>query len=143
MLHPDVFIILSTGKVPGIKSSGQNLLEFFGIIIVFIIVLVACWATTRFVASKKLAGRSMGNFEVVETYMISRDKFLQLIRIGKKYYVISISKDNVSLITEVQEEEIVVNKSTGSASVTGFADILSSIVKKRSEKEPSDNDDLK
>ncbi|MCR5585814.1 MAG: flagellar biosynthetic protein FliO [Lachnospiraceae bacterium] len=141
MLNIGSFVLYAAEKTSGIKSTGQNLLEFFGIILIFIIVLVACWATTRFVASKQLAGKNTGNFEVVETYAIARDRFLQLVRIGTKYYAIAVGKDSISVICELSKDEINLEKKPNGTSVNGFSNVLASILKKNENKDlPVDND---
>jgi flagellar protein FliO/FliZ len=140
MLNLGSFVLYSAEKTTGIKSTGQNLLEFFGIILIFIIVLVACWATTRFVASKQLAGKNTGNFEVVETYAIARDRFLQLVRIGTRYYAIAVGKDSISVICELSKEDINLERKTGS-SVNGFSNVLASILKKNENKDFSGDND--
>ncbi len=135
-------LIASNSTVlPGIKSSGRNLLEFLGIILIFIIVLVACWLTTRFVASKQLSGKNTGNFEVMETYAIARDRYLQLVRIGTKYYALAISKDNINTICEVPEEDLVLEKKGDSALTNGFSNVLSNFLKKHDSNDlPEDKD---
>ncbi len=143
MLGHGSLLILTAEKVPGIKSSGQNLLEFFGIILVFIIVLVACWATTRFIASRQLSGKNTGNFEVVETYAIARDRFLQLVRIGTRYYAIAVGKDSINVIGELSAEELDLEKKTGSVAMNGFSSILTSLVKKHDiANTPADEDKI-
>ncbi len=134
-------VILNAGKSTGINSSRQNLLEFFGIILIFIIVLVACWATTRFVASRQLTGKNMGNFEVLETHIIARDRFLQLVRIGTKYYAIAVAKDSINVIGELSKEELNFEKKVSSASAKGFYDVLAGFMKKHESADSSGDDD--
>ncbi len=134
-------VILNAGKGTGINSSRQNLLEFFGIILIFIIVLVACWATTRFVASKQISGKNTGNFEVVETYAIAKDRFLQVVRIGKKYYAMAVGKDTVNVICEIPEEDLVLAGKANGTSVKGFSNVLGAFFKKSDNKDFSDGND--
>ncbi len=141
MLYTYSYILSATEKAKGIKSTGQNLLEFFGIILIFIIVLVACWATTRFVASKQLAGKNMGNFEVVETYAVTRDRYLQVIRIGTKYFAIAVGKDSINVICELSKDELNFDKKANGTVVNGFSNVLSAFLKKDSDKaESKDNE---
>ena len=87
-------------------SSLQSLFELFGLILVFVIVLVVCYYTTKFVAGRQLVQKKMGNFELVETYAIAQNKYLQLIRMGNKYVVIAVAKDSISFVTELSESEV-------------------------------------
>ena len=140
MFDASSYLVISSASRAGVKPAWQNLLEFFGLIIIFIVVLVACWATTRFVASKQLIQKNMGNFEVIETYSIARDRFLQLVRIGKRYFVLSVSKDSINVISEIPKEELNLDKKTGSTAVNGFSNVLDSLLKKSSKKDFSENE---
>ena len=46
------------------------------------------------------------NIQVVETFRVSNNKFIQIIQVGKKYLVISVCKDVVNILTELTEEEL-------------------------------------
>lgn len=47
------------------------------------------------------------NIQVIETFRVSNNKFIQIIQVGKKYLVISVCKDVVNILTELAEEELV------------------------------------
>ena len=85
----------------------QNVIELLGLIVIFIIVLVVCYFTTKFVAGRQLVQKKVGNFEVIETFPLAQNKYLQLIKMGTKYIVISVTKDNITYITELNHNRIV------------------------------------
>ncbi len=111
------------------QSSTQNLLELLGLILVFVIVLVVCYFTTKFVASRQLVQKKIGNFEVVETFAIAQNKYLQLIRMGNKYIVISVAKDAVTFITELEESEVCQIQKSTFMSGKNFKEVLSGLSK--------------
>lgn len=129
---PDVFLTTGTGK--SVSSSAQNLLEFFGILIIFVIVLLACYFTTKFVASRNIRQKNTGNFELIETYCIARERYLLLVRICNTYYALSATKDNVNVICEIPESEISFNKNT--ALKTSFSAVFDAM--KKASKKDSD-----
>lgn len=47
------------------------------------------------------------NIQVVETFRVSNNKFIQIIQVGKKYLVISVCKDVINILTELTEEDLV------------------------------------
>lgn len=47
------------------------------------------------------------NIQVVETFRVSNNKFIQIIQVGKKYLVISVCKDVVNILTELTEDDLV------------------------------------
>ena len=116
------------------QSSIQSLFELVGLILIFVIVLAVCYFTTRFVAGRQLEQKKIGNFEIVETFPIAQNKYLQLIRMGKKYVVISVAKDAVAFITELDEKEVCEVQKSTSMSGKNFAEVLSGLSKKSKEK---------
>ena len=119
-----------------ITSTVQSIFELIGLIVIFAVVLIVCYYTTKFVAGRQLVQKRLGNFEVIETFPISQNKYLQLIRMGEKYIVIAVSKDTVSYITELNEEEVCSVQSTNST-LTGksFMEVLSGFSKKNNNAE--------
>ena len=111
-------------------TSVQSIVELVSLILVFLIVLVVCYFTTRFVAGKQIAQKKAGNFEVIETYAIAQNKYLQLVRMGSKYVVISVAKDTISFITELEESEICKIQKNMSMTGKSFKEVLSGFSKK-------------
>ena len=117
------------------QNSLQSLFELLGLILIFVIVLVVCYYTTKFVAGRQLVQKKMGNFEIVETYTIAQNKYLQLIRMGNKYVVISVAKESVNVITELEETEVCRIQNNVSLSGKSFKEILSGFTKKEEKKD--------
>lgn len=121
-----------------LSSNLDNLLQLFGVSILFIFVLGITYLTTRFVGGVNLKRERNSNFKVIETYKITNNKFLQIINIGNKYVVISVSKDDIHFITEISEEQIhkieptMINKFDNFGKVN-FSEILDKLSKKQKE----------
>jgi len=81
--------------------------QLVGVFILFVFVLGACFLTTKIIGGIKIGQMKNSNFHVIETYRITQNKFLQIVKVGKKYLVLAISKDNVNLITELQDDEMI------------------------------------
>ena len=88
------------------SSSVSSGAQFLTILLVFIFVLIVTYATTRFVGKFQKIQSMSSNFESIEAYKLNNNNYLQLVRIGDKYYVLSVSKDSTSLICEVDEEQL-------------------------------------
>ncbi len=112
------------------QSTAQSLFELLGLILIFIIVLVVCYFTTKFVAGRQMVQKKIGNFDVIETFPIAQNKYLQLIRMGNKYIVVSVTKDSVSFITELDENEICQIQKSTSVSGKSFKEVLSGLSRK-------------
>lgn len=117
-------------------STVQSIIELVVLIIIFVIVLVVCYYTTRFVAGRQMVQKRLGNFEIIETFPIAQNKYLQLIRMGDKYVVISVSKDTVSYVTELKEEEICrIQNNTSTIAGKSFKEVLSGFSKEKNIKQ--------
>ena len=83
-------------------------LQFITVLILFVFVLGITYLTTRWIANYQ-KGRSAGsNLEVIETMRITGNKFLQIVRAGKKYLVIAVGKDEIHMLTELTEQEMTI-----------------------------------
>lgn len=53
--------------------------------------------------------------ELVETLRISNTKYLQIVKVGERYLVMAICKDTVTMLTELEKDEIVITNGDGAA----------------------------
>ena len=89
-------------------SRMDSYLQFITVLILFVFVLGITYLTTRWIANYQ-KGRSVGsNLEVIETMRITGNKFLQIVRAGKKYLVIAVGKDEIHMLTELTEQEMTI-----------------------------------
>lgn len=90
-----------------LTSSWDNFLRLLGALIAFVFVMILTYFVTRFVAKYQRQLGTTNNFQIIETYRLSNTKCLELLRVGRKYVVLCVCKDTVTYITELEEEEIV------------------------------------
>lgn len=89
-----------------ISGSLEGAAQFLTVFFIFLVVLALTYFTTRFLGQyQKMQGLNR-NFEAIETYRLSGNKFLQIVRVGKRYFVFAIGKDDVNLISEISKEDI-------------------------------------
>lgn len=62
------------------------------LLIIFGIVLAVCYFTTRFIANFQQGRMNDSNMKVIEATKIAPNKYLEIVRIGKKYYALAIGK---------------------------------------------------
>ena len=89
-----------------LSDRAESFTQFLTVILVFVLVLALTYFTTRFVGNYQKARTGSGNFEVIETYRITNGKYLQIVKIGEKYVVIGIDKDNITSICELSADDI-------------------------------------
>ena len=107
-----------------LSDRAESFTQFLTVILVFLLVLALTWFTTRFVGNYQKARSVNRNFEVIETYRITNGKYLQIVKIGEKYMVIGIGKDNVTSICELSAEDIKPVTETPSQSIETFKILL-------------------
>ena len=81
---------------------------------------------------------SDSNIKLLEATRLSQNKYIQLVQIGKKYYALAISKDNVTVISEVPEDELKLEDENEKP--RKFADILASFKKYNASEERNETD---
>ena len=115
--NPGVFL--------AINSRGKSILELIMLFGIFAFVLAACILTTRFVAGHQMQRGRNSNFKPIETYQVAQNRYLHLVQIGTRYFVVSVTKDNISFIAELEEEEIVQKPEKPEGGHRSFKEILS------------------
>lgn len=109
------------------QSSGfESIWQLISISIIFLVVLGLAYYTTRWISKIQKKQSYNKNIEVIETFKITTNKYVQIIRIGEKYLVIAIAKDNISMLTEINEEQLNLTLNE-SVSKESFNEILSKI----------------
>lgn len=109
-------ILTVTDKVDGIA-------QFITVLVIFVLVLGMTAFVTKWIAGYQKAKLSTGNMEVIETLRISTNKFLQIVRVGNKYLAIAVCKDTITMLTEVPEEQMDLER-TVTAGNFNFRDFL-------------------
>lgn len=89
-------------------STMDNFLELVGLVILLIIILIAAYYATRFIGGIKLGQMRNSNFQVIDTYRISSNKVMQIVKVGNRFVVIGIGKDSINYITELTEDEVII-----------------------------------
>lgn len=88
------------------NSSQGSFIQLLTVVVLFIIVLVLCAFTTKFVAGFQKSKMMSGNIQVLETYRITNGKYIQIVKIGDKVFAIGIGKDSVNMLVELNEESL-------------------------------------
>lgn len=133
-------LLVSTSKIDSVA-------QLLTVILLFVVVLGATWLTTRYVASVQKGKMKGSNFEVIDTFRLTQNKYVQILRIGKKYMAVAICKDTVTVLRELDESEIVFHDSDLSMKAVSFEDIFNKAKdftdnKTKKSIEESDEDDI-
>jgi flagellar protein FliO/FliZ len=119
--------------------------QFVTVVVIFIFVVGITLITTRWIANYQKGATFAGNIEVIETFRLTTNKYVQIIRVGEKYLAIAIGKDEVHVLAELAEEDIQ-RPPAAQGAIPDFAGLLGKLRKQKpadppdaSPAEPPDN----
>lgn len=122
----------------GFSNAVDGVVQLIVVLIMFLFVLALAYLTARFAGRFQSNIQSRSNIRVIETARIANNKYIQLVKVGTRYIVLGIGKDDVTFLTELNEEELnldaLENRTQGS-----FKDILSQLQKKKDENDTDEN----
>ncbi|MDD6208159.1 MAG: flagellar biosynthetic protein FliO [Clostridiales bacterium] len=84
----------------------KSTVQLLGMLVVFLLILVAAYYTTRIVGKNQSGFNGNRNLKVLETCRVSPNIVIQIIKAGDKYLLIGVSKERVTFLTELSEKEL-------------------------------------
>ena len=114
----------------------QNSLKLFGLVILFFLILVACYYVTRFVGSKQLGTMKDSYIKVIDVHRINQTQCLMIVQVGQRCFLLSSGKDSVSFLSELKEEELT-KLSQDMGHSLSFGEVFASALKKTKPEEVS------
>ena len=115
------------GAIATSKGLVNSVGQLITVILIFILVLAITYFTTKWIAGYQRKNYITKNVQVVETFRLSNSKYLQIIKAGGKCLLIAVSKDNVTMLTELDPDsvtEFVPEQAQTSKVAEGFGSIL-------------------
>ena len=113
-----------------VSGSMNSYLQFMTVLILFVFVLGITWFVTKWIGGYQKARSINANIEVVETFYLANNKYIQIIRVGKKYLAVAIGKDSVTMLTEIPEEQLVLSEGIDARSPS-FKELLDKLQKNK------------
>ena len=98
-------------------SGLDSIVQFITVLIIFVFVLGIAWISTHYIAKIQKDQYKTGNMELIETLRISNNKYLQIVRVGNKYLCMAVCKDTVTMLGEIQKEEMVFSENNLNANM--------------------------
>ena len=113
----------------------NSVIDLITVLVIFIFVLALTYYVTRWIAGYQKTKTAQGNLSVIEAIRVSNNQYIQILRAGTdKYLVVGVSKDQMTLLATLTEEELraMPQQTMERSSGTGvhFSDILEEFKKK-------------
>ena len=104
--------------------------QFMTVLLLFVFVLAVTAFVTKWIGGYQKGKSAGANMELVDALRLSNNKYIQIVKIGRKYLALAVCKDTVTMLSEIPEEDLSFPEgSDGSA--FSFRDVLSKIQKER------------
>ncbi len=81
------------------------------------------------------------NMTVIDTMRISPSQCIQIVRIGEQYLAIAVSKDQVTLLTKLDEDELIIKSDGEETTPLDFSTVWESIKNTKGSKEKSNEEE--
>ncbi len=111
-----------------VSERADSYMQFITVLIIFVFVLLITYWVTKWTAGYQKSRTSNANMEVLETIRLSGNKYVQIVRVGRKYLAVAICKDTVTMLTEIPEQDLVFSDG-GMSGTSKFKDLLANMVK--------------
>ena len=112
-----------------VSGRTDSFVQFITVLLIFLFVLLVTYWVTKWTAGYQKSQTVHENMEILETIRLSSNKYIQIVRIGRKYLAVAICKDTVTMLTEIPEQDLVFPDDNASKTF-GFKDILEKIQNK-------------
>lgn len=95
-----------------------------------IFVLFLTYYGTKWLSLKANSMSKSKYMNIVDKIVLGQNKYLAIVEVSNKYYLMSIAENNISIIKELDENELIIQKSEGSiATNIEFNKIFSKFMK--------------
>ncbi len=100
--------------------------QFLTVLLLFLFVLFVTYAVTKWTAGYQKSQGANANVEVLETARLAGSKYVQIVRVGRRYLAVAVCKDTVTMLAEIAEQDLVLPDGS-KRGAGGFRDILEKI----------------
>ncbi len=95
-----------------VSITDNAVFQFITVTLIFVLVLALTYFSTRWVGSYQKKQMSYGSVKIIESYRLSSNKVMNIVKAGDKCFLIAVCKDTVTLIGEVNEDTLELKSTT-------------------------------
>lgn len=116
-----------------ISNRLEAFIQLITVSVIFIFVLALTYFATKFVGNYQKTKLIGNNIQVLETFRISSTKYLQIIKIGEKYFAIAVCKDTITYLCDLNADDLVFNNRSNEFKTENFKTIFEKFKKDKPE----------
>ena len=88
------------------SNGTEYVFQLIWYLIAFLLVIGAAFYITRFIGQSTLRYTRSTNLQVIDYIILGRDKGLYIVKVGDKFFLIGVSNNNITYLTEINKEDI-------------------------------------
>lgn len=88
------------------SNGAEYVFQLIWYLIAFLLVIGAAFYITRFIGQSTLRYTRSTNLQVIDYIILGRDKGLYIVKVGDKFFLIGVSNNNITYLTEINKEDI-------------------------------------
>lgn len=88
--------------------------QFFLLVIVFIAIIMLAYFSTKWIASFRMGMRKNSAIKMISSMPLGGSNSLQLIKVGERYFLIGVSKEQITYIAEIDDIDVSVEQNVSS-----------------------------
>lgn len=134
-------LYLTASSINGGWSMFSMIAQLFFILLVFAAVVALAIFSTKWVASAKYIKRGNNNLQLMDSMSIGYQSAVHLLKCGNKYILIGVTKDKITMLTEVQKEELEITEKLQGRQKAHFEKYLGSFIKTDGIRKDDDKND--
>jgi len=110
----------------------KSVLMVIAVLVMFVAILYLAYVTTKFIGKRySVKGKQFKNLTVIETVAIGPDRQLMIVKSAGKCLLLGATPQNISLITELDEEMIKDIPDEMTSETMSFSDALRRVTKEK------------
>ena len=83
-----------------LSSALGSFIQLLGVLIIFLFVLA------KWIGNYQKTNFANKNLQIVESIRVGNNKFIAIVKAGEVYLVVAVGKDNVTLLTQLTEDQL-------------------------------------
>lgn len=109
-------------------STLASIIKLFVLLLFFIALLFGAHFFTKWFAKNSMHSNRNSNIQILESKQITPGKSIVIARVGNKIVSFVLAKEQACLLTELQEEDLIIDEKTQNQNVT-FKEVLQRLKK--------------
>ena len=89
-----------------ISASMESFLQLVSALLIFALVLLLTYFTTRWVGGYQKVRMKSRNLQIIESLSVGNNKSICLLKTGNEYIVIAVGKDEIHSLATLKEEQL-------------------------------------